>query len=244
MLEVLVAIIILAAVMMIAFQVFSATVRGWKRGTEVSDELKHGDFAMTELVSALDSTIFFANTRRVYAFTVEKNTDNGLPADTISFVTASSAFMPHDSPFTRGPHRIKLFIDADEEGDSALFVLPMPAVPNPDEFEDEYDADPILVSRAVCGLEILFWDDMNETWTEEWEEENSIPDRIQVSLYVTSVDRTEDPMLFTRLLEIPVYDSLQDGLASPSSTGSAAGGGGGRSSVPTTGNRVIRSGGR
>lgn len=214
-LEVMIAIVILAIVSTVAFQVFSSTLFGWKRGIEVADGLTHGNFAIGQLVSALDSTIYFFNARRVYAFRVEKDNTLGIPTDTISFVTASGAFMPPDSPYSRGPHRLRLSVDIDEYGDPALFALPMPAVADEEEFEDEYDAEPMVVARGVSGLEILFWDADAEDWTEEWEPENSVPERIEVTLYIAAIDKHEEPMLFTRVIDIPVYDSVKERLRSP-----------------------------
>jgi prepilin-type N-terminal cleavage/methylation domain-containing protein len=233
-LELMVAMVILTIAMSIAFQAFSGTIRGWKRGTEVLDGIKHGDFAMGQLVAAVNSAIYFNNPRKTYAFKFEKNMSGGLPSDMISFVTASGAFMHPDSPFATGPHRIKLFID-DADGEPALFAITMPAIANDEEFEDEYDAEPILVSRAIQGLEILFWDKETEDWTEEWEPENSMPERILLTIFSASEDEKEEPIAFSRVLEIPVAKSVKDRLAGPSvkagntrSTG-AAGNTGGRS---------------
>ena len=217
-LELMVAMVLLTISMSIAFQAFSGTIRGWKRGTEVLDGIKHGDFAMGQLMAALNSTIYFYNPRKTYAFKFEKSSSGGLPADMISFVTSSGAFMPVDSPFTTGPHRLQLFID-DDDGESALFATPMPAIANDEEFEDEYDAEPILVSRAIQGLEILFWNEDNEDWTEEWEHENSIPERILLTVFVASEDKDEDPIEFARVIEIPVAESVKDKFTSPTIKG-------------------------
>ncbi len=223
-LELMVAMIILTIAMSIAFQAFSGTIRGWKRGSEVIDGLKHGEFAMTQLVSALNSTIYFTNPRKTYAFEFEKGSSSGLPADMISFVTCSGSFMPSDSPFADGPHRLRLFID-DDGGNPALFAIPMPATANMEEMEEEYDNEPLLVSRAIQGLEILFWDKDNEDWTEEWEEENSIPERIMLTLFAASAEEDEEPIAFTRVIEIPVHQSLKDKLTTPSMTKKSTGAG-------------------
>ena len=215
-LELMVAIVILVIAMSIAFEAFSGAVRGWKRGTEVADGIKHGDFAMGQLVAALNSTIYFYNARKVYAFRFEKNTASGLPSDTLSFVTASGAFMPADSPYAKGPHRIKLFIDDDDYGNPALFALPMPAIADEEEFEQQFRAEPLIVSRAISGLEIQFWDTQAEQWTEEWETDNAVPERILIRMYVASDDEREEPIVFTRLVEIPVFKSVAERLASPS----------------------------
>ncbi len=215
-LELIVALVIMVIAFSIAFQAFSGTIRGWKRGTEVLDGIKHGDFAMSQLVSAINSTIYFFNPRKTYAFTIEKGSESGLPADEISFVTSSSAFMPHNSPFATGPHRITLFID-DEDGEPALFAFAMPAIDEPEEFEEDYDTDPILVSTAVQGIELLIWDADTEDWTEEWEKENSVPERILLTVFVASDNEDDEPIEFSRVINIPVFDSVAEKLSGPSS---------------------------
>ena len=225
-LELLVAMVILVIAMSIAFEAFSGTIRGWKRGMEVMEGIQHGDFAITQLVSALDSTIYFYNDRKTYAFLFEKKNQSGLPADTISFVTASGAFMPPDSPFASGPHRLDLFIDDADDGEPALFAKAMPAVANTEEMEEKYDAEAHLVSRAVRGLEIMVWDKDAEDWTEEWEKENSVPERILIAIYVESNDPAEEPIVFDRVIEIPVAASLASKLTGPTSIGGNRNGGG------------------
>lgn len=216
-LELMVAMVILTIAMSIAFQAFSGTIRGWRRGTEVLEGIKHGDFAMTQLSSALNSTIYFFNPRKSYAFKIEKDFYSGLPADTLSFVTASSAFMPEGSPLQHGPHRLKLYIDDDEEGNPALFSTAFPAVANEEDTENEYDEVPHLVSRSVQGLEILLYDEDMDDWiTDDWEEENSIPEQVMIVIYVAPENEDDEPIVFTRILEIPVAQSLDAKLTGPS----------------------------
>jgi hypothetical protein len=99
----------------------------------------------------------------------------------------------------------------------------MPAISDEEEFEDEFDAEPALVSREVSGLEVMIWDKQNETWTDEWEPDNAVPERIEVSLYISSKDKNEEPIVFRRLLEIPVFESMQDRLSNPSRTTGSSG---------------------
>jgi len=215
-LELMVAMVILTIAISIAFQAFSGTIRGWKRGTEVVEGIKHGGFAITRISSALNSTIYFYNPHKSYAFKMEKGSISGLPADTISFVTTSSAFMPKGSPFQHGPHRIKLFIDNDGQGDPSLFAIAMPAISDEEEFEDEYDTEPILVSRAIQGLEVLIYDEDTEDWSADaWEKENSIPERVMLTIYAASEDENEEPIAFSRVLEIPTAQSVKAKLPSP-----------------------------
>ncbi len=231
--ELLVALVVMTIALSIAYSAFTGTLRGWKRGMEVIDGIKHGDFAMTQLVSALNSAIYFYNPRKTYAFTFEKNSSGGLPADSISFVTSSGAFMPADSPFAKGPHRINLFID-DENGAPALFATTMPAIANAEEVEDDFIEEPVLVSTIVQGLEILFWDEENEDWTEEWEPENSLPARVLLTVFVQPEDSDDEPIEFNRVIEIPAASSVKEKLSGPTISGESANSTAGGSGRTTT----------
>lgn len=233
-LELLVAAVILTIVMSIAVQALQQTLRAWKRGGEVIDNIQHGDYAISQLVCAINSTLYFYDNNATYAFTVEKDTNFGNPADIVSFVTTSPAFLPPDSPFLKGPHRIELTIDSDDNGDPALFILAMPAVnmlleDDTEDFRDQYDAEPTIACPNVNGLEILFWNEEDEEWEDEWEEENSVPKRIQVTVSVMSSDPDEDDTIFQRIIEIPVYAATEQQISGPtaSSNNNAAGGFGG-----------------
>ncbi|MBN2686369.1 MAG: prepilin-type N-terminal cleavage/methylation domain-containing protein, partial [Pontiellaceae bacterium] len=231
-LELLVAAVILTIVMSVAVQALDQTLRAWKRGGEVIDSIQHGDYVISQLVCAINSTLYFYDENATYAFTVEKDTNFGNPADIVSFVTTSSAFLPPDSPFLKGPHRIELTIDSDDNGDPALFVLAMPAVnmlmeDDTEDFRDQYDAEPVIACPSVNGLEILFWNEEDEEWEEEWEEENSVPQRIQVIVSVMSSDPDEDDTIFQRIIEIPVYGATLQQIPGPTSSDDAGGGFGG-----------------
>lgn len=242
-LELIVAMVILTIAMSITFQAFSSTIRGWRRGTEVVDSIKHGDFAMNQLASAINSTIFFHNPKKSYAFTFEKDNSFGLPTDTITFVSASSAFMKEGSPLQHGPHRIKLFIDKDDHGNPALFSLAYPAIGDIEEYEDEYDSEPYLVSRSVQGLEILLWDEELEDWTDEWEKENDVPERVKLMVYTASEDEDEEPIVFTRVIDIPVAQSVDVKLSGPSNVKQSNSGGTGAGSGGGSGGKITVGGG-
>ena len=68
-------------------------------------------------------------------------------------------------------------------------------------------------------MEILLWDKELEDWsTDEWEEENSIPERVLVIIYVASEEEDEEPIVFERILDIPVAQSIGAKLKGPTKT--------------------------
>ena len=64
-------------------------------------------------------------------------------------------------------------------------------------------------------MEILFWDNDKEDWIDEWEQENAVPQRVLLNLFVESEDEKEEPIVFSRVIEIPVYASMKDKLQGP-----------------------------
>ena len=224
-LELMAAMVIMTIAMLVAFEAFSGTIRAWRRGTEVVEGIKHGEFAMAQLAAALNSTVYFFNPRNSYGFVIEKGSDYGLPSDTISFVTSSSSFVPEWSPLRNSPHRITFFIDDDGSGYPALFALAFPAIANIDEAVDKYDAEPYLVSRAVQGIDVLVYDKQQEDWSaEDWIDKTTIPEKILLTIFVGSDDENEEPIAFSRVIEIPVAPSVKLRLKGPTQDPQTQGG--------------------
>lgn len=214
-LELIVAMVVFVIIMSIAYRSFTGSIRAWRRGTEVLEGIKHGTYALDHLVVALNSCVFFADDRQSYGFILDKN-NSTLPADSISWVTASQAFVPHDLPFQHGPKRIRVFIDRDfETGDDALFAEFSPVIAPLDE-ENVFEPIPVLISREVQGLEVLIYDEEEEDWVEEWEDESIVPERIQITLFVASDNDSEEPIEFQRVIKI---STAKNRLKGPTSGG-------------------------
>jgi len=219
-LELMVAIVMLVIALSVAYQGLHGTIRGWRRGTEVVESIQHGNFAMEHLSAALRSTVYFNDAKKSYGFSVAKNSST-YPKDELSFVTVSSAFMPMNSPYQHGAHRITVSIDQDEEGDDALFVSARPHLADVEEYEEE---DPWLVSRGIQGLECRIYNEEDELWDDEYEKSNSVPARIELTLYAAPIDEDDEAVVFTRILEIPVAESVEERISNPTITKKTSGG--------------------
>ena len=84
-LELLIALSIMTAAMAIVVSTFVVTLRARQRGSDLLEELHHGDFVMEQLVSSLRSIAFFHNKPERYGFWLEDREFAGYPADQISF---------------------------------------------------------------------------------------------------------------------------------------------------------------
>lgn len=200
-LELLVAMTILVIAFAVIWQTFSSTIGAWRRGGELLDELRHGDFVMEQLVSALRSTAFFESRPGKYGFAL-KNSDKTYPADKLSWVTASSAFMPPDSPLMNSLHRIVFSIEDGPDGELGVAIR---AYPQLAEIEED-DVDPWFVSSEVKGIDCRVYDIFADSpdWESEWEDTNAVPSLLEITLYMDPLEEYGDPVKIQRIIEIPV----------------------------------------
>ncbi len=203
-LELLVALGILVAAFAIIFTIFTSTLRAWHRGTEMLTELHHGDFVMEQLVQSLRSAAFFDSVPEFYEFRHEKRHAGGHPADVISWVTSSSAFMPLDSPYANGLHRIVVTIDRTDRGRYGVAIRALPHLSE----DDHMDADPWFVSTRVKGLECEVWDDEIGRWQSRWDESNAVPSLVKITLEMESAEDYGPPLRMQRAVEIPIAPAV------------------------------------
>ncbi|MFH0907306.1 MAG: prepilin-type N-terminal cleavage/methylation domain-containing protein [bacterium] len=202
--ELLVALTILVAVFAIIYATFSSTLNAWQRGNELLEEMHHGDFVMDQMVSALRSTAFFPSAPGKYGFWL-KGHDRGYPADELWWVTSGTAFMPPDEPLARGLHRIMVTIENNPKGDAAFAVRAFPYM------KDEIakgDVDPWFVSSRVKGIKCRIWDEEDEDWIEEWENTNSVPSIVEITLFMDPIEKYGQPVEIKRLIEIPIAPAV------------------------------------
>ncbi len=203
----------------IVWQTFSATVNAWKRGGELLDELRHGDFVMEQLVSALRSTAYFPTARDKYGFRL-KSGSQGYPADRISWVTSGTAFMKPDSPLINGLHRLVFSIENNKDGDTAVAIRAYPPLMKDVE---ESDIDPWYVSTEVKGIQCRTYNSEDEDWENEWEDTNAIPSLVEITLYMDPIEKYGEPIQLKRVVVIPVAPAVSNAVvATPSQGGSEA----------------------
>ena len=212
--ELIVSIVILTIALGISYQAFYSSMRSWKYSTNLSESLHQGDYFVNKISSNLRSMKFFKNEKNIYEFIYENNEINGIPADLISFVSTKQNIAPNNNILTNQPCRIILFIDTNDNGDNSLYASFLPVLINQDEYFEMFNVEKYLISKVVQGLEIKFWDEENENWEEDWEEENNIPKKIFLELYI-KIDKSEDHQIYSRIIEIPVSEGKNNPLLSP-----------------------------
>ena len=200
-LELLLAVTLLAAAFSIAYGTFSAATHAWRRGTQVADALGEGDLVMERLVAALRSAVYFPNEDPRYGF---RHESMGLdpPADRISWVTSASGFLPPDAPLAQAAYRIEIAFDP-HAADGPVLV--QRAWRHLIEEPEEAHVDERIAARSIRGFRVRVHDTEQDDWIDEWAQTNAIPHRVEVTLLLPGDGGSaDDDVIVQRHVEIPI----------------------------------------
>ena len=118
MLEILLAIMILAIMTIISTMVFHTVVRNWTIATEMADNMQRVDYITEQVVYALRSAYFPTSGESTTAdgfMLLDHNEENSPDeSDVISWTKLGPAIVGRNSRFARSPHRVTLFVRSEE----------------------------------------------------------------------------------------------------------------------------------
>ena len=208
-LEILLALSILAVVTAVTYLTFSTVAIGWKKGMKLSDEIQHGDFVMDQLEAGLRSAYYPAGGNgRDYGFRLDNDGDGESARDTISWVKIGPALVGQHCKFAGTPHRVEFTIDDGDDGDPAVSIRAWRILGQVEGFDPEIDVEPIFISKGIKGFNCDPIDPLSDPedpeWMDEWEDTNKVPTSIQITLYMEPLEEDEDPVKIQRLVTIPV----------------------------------------
>lgn len=219
-LEILVAVVLLATAFTIIWSTFSASLDGWRRSSEFLDRITHGDFVIDQLEASLRSTVFFSNRPDKYGFWLESSGGGENASDNISWVTSGSAFMLPGDPLANGVHRIMVSVEDAPDGESGLSVR---AFQHMKKEIDKDDVDPWFISSRVIGLDCEVYNFEDEVWDTEWEDTNAVPSLLQVTVFLEPLDDGEPAVKVQRVVEIPVAPAVTSAVSVVTNEGDGTG---------------------
>ncbi len=237
MIELLLALSILALISVVCFMTFSTVLNSWRRGTELADNMQHGDFVMDQLVMGLRSAYFPATTSGMsdYGFELEDFGTGEYGGDKISWTKLGSALVGSDCPFAGSPHRVQFYIDDDEEGELSVTVKSWRIQGQMEDFDSE-KIKPTYLSRRIRGFNCRPAFEKVEgeyEFLDEWEHTNNLPLVVELTLYFEPVGKSDKPVEVKRVVQIPVAKPF-------TASGVAATGGDNSPANTRTGNQRLR----
>jgi len=209
-LEIMLAVALLAVAMSVTWMCFSVVTTAWKKSQQLSDDISHADYVMEQLVMGLRSSYY---TDGACGFWLKDDGDGSGARDSISWVKMGSALIGTESPIGGAPHRIVFTLEDEGSGESAVSVKAWRLRGLPENFDPEKDVKPVLIARGIVGFNCRVEDptaaknakdDKAIEWSDEWKDTNRIPQYVELTLYMKPLDKGEDPVEVRRVVCIPI----------------------------------------
>ncbi len=210
--EILVAVTLLAAAMAMAFSAYFSISKAWQRGVTMADNLNHGDYVMEQLVNGLRCAFYppskATNSNTDYGFVLEKHGSDQEARDMISWVKTGAALLGPEHAFYRGLHRVRIAIEEDTDGVPVVACRAWWPYLDPDSL-DPMQIDPFYVTGKVQGMSCRVATNRTDEgweWQDDWENEatNHLPLVVEITLYLDPIDSEDEPVEMKRMVEIPV----------------------------------------
>lgn len=208
-LELMLAVAILAMVTTVTYLTFSTVAEAWRRGMKLTDSLHHGDFVIEQIVMGLRSA-YYPETRAgsdQYGFWHDDDGEGEFGSDEIGWVKLGATLVGKDCTYAGSPHRVKLTVEDDDDGRRVVSVTSWRAKGQPEDFdpEDPEHVDQVFLSSRITGFNCrAAFERIDDEidWLDEWEETNKLPRMVEISLYLEPLDDGEPPVEIKRVLGI------------------------------------------
>jgi prepilin-type N-terminal cleavage/methylation domain-containing protein len=194
-LEIMLAITILAMVATAVYATWSAGLAGWKRSATITENLQRERVVLEVLTELTQSAIFFTSKDSLYEVQGTRVAQTG---DSISFVTASDLLLPQTEAMAGAMRRVTIAMSRDVQGRPFLGISNVPAL------QPEKAPEPVMhvLSANVCGFAVRYRDPRSVSWEQEWGEPSLIPSAVEYTIAFGSNDGRTPPVVVTRTVEL------------------------------------------
>jgi type II secretion system protein J len=173
--EILMALGIFGLVLMAIYASWTAILKASKSGLEAAAQAQRERIAIHTIEEALTASRSFAADLQHYGFVGE----NGSEA-VLSFVARLPKSFPRSGKF--GDLDVRRVTFAVESGRDAQRELVLRQSPILMEFDQDEKEHPLVLAKNVKELLLEFWDTTKGDWMEEWNQTNSLPKMMKVTL--------------------------------------------------------------
>ena len=213
--ELILAVGLMAIVATVAFLSYDAAVRAWRSGTELSNSLHQGDYIMEQLVMGLRSA--YCRSAASACFVLTDDGDGSTARDSIRWVKLGTALVGADAPYAGMPHAVEVSVrDVEDARGKVRTGL---AVRSWRLEQSDFDIDKVpavLLSTRVIGFNCRVLDKdqpakvENEKpelkWSDNWDTTNRLPYAVEVTLFIQPPEEGKEPLEMKRIVRIPMAD--------------------------------------
>jgi len=226
-LEMLMAVMILAILTTITAITFTSVLNNWKKSVDVVDRMQTADYAFNQIVSGLRSAYYptDGNQNEKWGFQLYDNgegEDEG-DSDVICWTKLGTAIVGDKLQAAETSHFVQLWVqkgDHDEPG--GLYVktwTPDLVNENAREYDEDELGDEFLLVQDVVGFDCQVQKTPTETeedgrpkWEETWDTSNAIPYRVKLTFRMKPAEGAKESIPVMRVVQIPLWDISQNPL--------------------------------
>jgi type II secretion system protein J len=194
--EIMIAITIFSMVLASIYSTWTAILRSSRVALEAAAAVQRSRIALSILEESLGSAQAFSANQKYYAFVAESGNNA-----TLSFVARLAKSFPRSGKFgDMDVRRVTFSVENSPDGERQLVLRQNPILMEPDNDEKEH---PLVIAKNVKGFEVMFWDQKEQDWTDEWLQTNSLPKVVKFTLKVVDKPHSfREPEEITRIIGI------------------------------------------
>jgi type II secretion system protein J len=195
--EVMIAISILALVIAAIYSTWTAILRASKSGQNAAAAVQRTRIVVRLLEDSLSSARSFGANPGSYGFMAENGDEASL-----SFVARLSQSFPRSGRFgDLDVRRVTFAVQPGSDGGRNLVLRQTPLVMDTDEDETLH---PIILSKNVKEFSMEFWDNRLNDWVDEWKNTNQLPRLVMFTLKLADTSKPLSPVEeISRIVSIP-----------------------------------------
>jgi len=230
--ELLLALTLLGLLTAMLFTSFYAVNRSWDAGRAAVDAQGHADYLMEQLSAALRSA-YNPGAGEKHGLIFVDDGDDDHARDSIEWSKVGAALIGEDAEFAQVPHRVRVTV-TDRESDllpGGFTVRAWRQDLQLEEFNPEEDSAELCLSPKVVGFNCRMLDPSQEknsddtlNWIDEWTKTNTLPNVVELTLWLESADTAETPIEVKRIVELPMATLSQNPSLATSANQTARGG--------------------
>ncbi len=214
--EVIVAMAILALVSTTVAVVMGVGVEAWRAAAVLGETGHDGEAVLEQVAMALRSAAYPSDGELSwdFGFQHEDGGDGDDAQDAILWTKTGTALIGEDVSWAGSSHRVRLFVDDKGDDGPGLYAKAWQLVGQPEDFDPDEDAIPVLLSDQVTGLDVRMLDPEKALepgepyeWIDEWQASNRIPRRILVTMLLKPQKKKAEAQQLVRMVEIPMSEA-------------------------------------
>lgn len=203
--EAMVAVAILSLIIAMIYGTFFSVLNVTKTGSEAAEKIQRERVALNTIEAALSGIVYYEQNQDRYAFTAD-TADYNYPI--FSFVSrVPPEFIGSKEFGAQTLRRIEFAIEEDELHGKSLVMYQTAVLHSTDTFgiADNEDRRRWLLSPGLDYFYVFFWSTSVKDWIPEWDQTNSVPERLKFEMAVKPADGGDIQLSDVHKREIMIY---------------------------------------